>query len=58
MLLARSKTQLLLPILITLSKLLNSNYLFFLAFTCRSIVGLRSKIVFIFTATKRLYSLL
>lgn len=58
MLLARSKTQLLLPILITLSKLLNSNYLFFLAFTFRSIVGLRSKIVFIFIATKRLYSLL
>ena len=58
MLLARSKTQLLLPILITLSKLLNYNYLFFLAFTRRSIVGLRSKIVFIFIATKRLYSLL
>ena len=58
MLLARSKTQLLLPILITLSKLLNSNDLFLLAFTCRSIVGLRSKIVFIFIATKRLYSLL
>ena len=57
MLLARSKTQSLLPILITLSKLLNSNYLFFLAFT-RSIVGLRSKIVFIFITTKRLYSLL
>ena len=58
MLLARSKTQLLLPILITLSKLLISNYLFFLAFTCRSIVALRSKIVFIFIVTKRLYSLL
>ena len=58
MLLTPSRTQLLLPILITLSKLLISNYLSFLVFTCRSIVALRSKIVFIFIATKRLYSLL